>query len=146
MSTIQPTTNPATFATNAATATGAASPPAAPQPGGTLDQNAFLKLMMVQMKNQDPLNPSDPTQYLSELAQFTTLEQETNIATSSSTAATAQTSAAALALLGHTVSYTDANGNAVSGAVQKVGFTSTGPTLTVGGITGIDPASVYEVS
>ena len=33
-----------------------------------LDKNTFLKLMMVQMQNQDPLNPSDPTQYMGELA------------------------------------------------------------------------------
>ena len=34
--------------------------------------------MMDQLKNQDPLNPSDPTQYLSELASFSSLEQETH--------------------------------------------------------------------
>ena len=32
-------------------------------PSTKLDQNTFLKLMMVQLQNQDPLNPSDPTQY-----------------------------------------------------------------------------------
>jgi flagellar basal-body rod modification protein FlgD len=111
-----------------------------------LDKNTFLKLMMVQMQNQDPLNPSDPTSYIGELAQLTTLEQTTNMAQSASQTAAEQHTAAALALLGHQVSYTDSNGNSVTGTVQKVGFTNSGPTLTIDGQTGIDPSKVDEVS
>ena len=102
--------------------------------------------MMTQMKNQDPLNPSDPSQYLSELAQLTSVEQETNIATSVSQTQTAQTDTTALSLLGHTVSYLDGNGNPQTGLVQKVDFDSSGPSLTVAGTTGISPAQVTEVS
>jgi len=36
----------------------------------TLDQNAFLKLMIAQLKNQDPTKPQDPTEFMSQLAQF----------------------------------------------------------------------------
>ncbi len=46
-------------------------------PSSNLGENDFLKLMMDQLQNQDPLSPSDPTQYLSELAGFSSLEQET---------------------------------------------------------------------
>ena len=49
-------------------------------------------------------------------------------------------------MLGHTVTYTDPKGNTVTGAVDKVEFTSSGPMLTVAGIAGIDPTSVNEVS
>jgi flagellar basal-body rod modification protein FlgD len=111
-----------------------------------LDKNAFLKLMMTQLQNQDPLNPSDPSQYLGQLAQMTTVEQETNIANSTAQAAAAQADNTSLALLGHTVTYTDAGGNSVSGVVQKVSFSGNGPTLTVAGVAGIDPSSVNEVS
>jgi flagellar basal-body rod modification protein FlgD len=38
-----------------------------------LGQNEFLKLMLAQMKNQDPFKPNDPTQFLSQLAQFSTV-------------------------------------------------------------------------
>ena len=38
-------------------------------------EQMFLKLLVAQMKNQDPTNPSDPTQFVSELAQFSQLEQ-----------------------------------------------------------------------
>jgi flagellar basal-body rod modification protein FlgD len=111
-----------------------------------LDKNTFLKLMMVQMQNQDPLNPSDPTSYMGELAQLTTLEQTTNMAESASQTAAEQHTTAALALLGHKVTYTDSSGASVTGTVEKVEFTSSGPLLTIDGKSGIDPSKVDEVS
>ena len=109
-----------------------------------MGESDFLQLMMDQLQNQDPLDPSDPTQFLGELAQFTSLEQQTNIATTTASTATQQSNASALALLGHTVSYTDSNGDAQSGAVSKVDFGSSGPTLTISGISGISLGSVTE--
>lgn len=43
------------------------------------DQETFLKLLVAQMKNQDPLNPQDSVQYMTQLAQFSSLEQLTSI-------------------------------------------------------------------
>jgi len=40
-----------------------------------LDENAFLKLLVAQMKNQDPLQPMDNTDFVAQLAQFSNLEQ-----------------------------------------------------------------------
>jgi flagellar basal-body rod modification protein FlgD len=40
-------------------------------------ENVFLKLFIAQLENQDPSTPSDPTQFVTQLAQFTTLEQST---------------------------------------------------------------------
>ena len=112
-----------------------------------LDPNTFLKLMMVQLQNQDPLDPSqDPTQYLGELAQLTSVEQETNIAQSTAQSVQEQNTSAALALLGHTVTYTDSTGTTQTGTVTQVQITSSGPTLTIGSANGIDPSSVTEVS
>ena len=94
---------------------------------------------MAELKNQNPMSPnsSDPTQHVTELPSgHYSLEQQTNTAQS-----TAQTTASqatqALALLGHTVSYVDPAGNSGTGVVQKVDFTTSGPTLTVNGDTGI---------
>ena len=139
MSQINPTSG-------AGSTAGATSTLSGSQGSAMLDKDAFLKLMMVQLQHQDPLNPSDPTQYLSELASFTTLEQETNIATSTAQAAAEQHTVAAVALIGHTVTYTDSTGASVTGLVQSVQFTSIGPTLTVNGIAGIDPGTIDEVS
>ena len=44
-----------------------------------LDKDAFLKLMIAQLQNQDPLDPLDGTDYSAQLAQFSSLEQMQNI-------------------------------------------------------------------
>ncbi|MBN8047948.1 MAG: flagellar hook assembly protein FlgD [Paraclostridium dentum] len=44
-------------------------------PGEETNKDLFLKLLVAQMSNQDPLNPQDPTQYVTQLAQFSSLEQ-----------------------------------------------------------------------
>lgn len=44
-----------------------------------LDKDAFLKLMVTQMQYQDPLDPQDNSEYVAELAQFSALEQMTNV-------------------------------------------------------------------
>ena len=57
----------------------AASPNAAASasPSSLANENVFLQLLVAQLKNQDPDNPADGTQFVTQLAQFTTLEQDT---------------------------------------------------------------------
>lgn len=43
--------------------------------GGLANENTFLKLLVAQLKNQNPLNPQDGTQFVAQLAQFSGLEQ-----------------------------------------------------------------------
>jgi flagellar basal-body rod modification protein FlgD len=44
-------------------------------------KNMFLQLLVAQLQNQDPLNPADGTQFLTQLAQFQQLEQSMNMGT-----------------------------------------------------------------
>lgn len=44
-----------------------------------LGKDAFLQLLVAQLKNQDPLDPQDNSSYIAELAQFSSLEQMTNV-------------------------------------------------------------------
>ncbi len=46
---------------------------------GTVDKNMFLQLLVAQLQNQDPLNPSDGTQFVAQLAQFQQLEETLNM-------------------------------------------------------------------
>lgn len=73
----------------------------------SLDKNAFLKLLVAQMKYQDPLNPSTDTQFVQQLATFSQLEQMQNL---NATAANNQ----AFGLVGMEVevSTTDSSGKA----------------------------------
>jgi flagellar basal-body rod modification protein FlgD len=48
-------------------------------PGGKLGKDEFLKMLIAQMKNQDPMNPMNGDQMAAQLAQFSSLEQLTNI-------------------------------------------------------------------
>lgn len=44
----------------------------------TVDKNMFLQLLVAQLKNQDPLSPTDSMQFVQQLAQFQQLEQSVN--------------------------------------------------------------------
>lgn len=70
-------------ATGAAQATATAGEPAQ-QSKGSADQtlaskDTFLQLLVAQMRNQDPLQPTDSVQFLSQLAQFSNLEQSVQL-------------------------------------------------------------------
>jgi flagellar basal-body rod modification protein FlgD len=70
-----------------ALASNSSTAPAPPPPAGatvldpTVNKQTFLKLLVTQIKNQNPLNPSDSTQFLAQLAQFSELEQMINVNT-----------------------------------------------------------------
>ncbi len=48
----------------------------APPADGLASESTFLKLLVTQLKNQDPQNPQDGTQFVAQLAQFSGLEQQ----------------------------------------------------------------------
>ena len=62
--------------------------------GVSANEGTFLTLLVAQLKNQDPLSPTDSTQFVGELAQFSSLEQLTNINTNVGTLVTDVTPAA----------------------------------------------------
>jgi flagellar basal-body rod modification protein FlgD len=128
--------------TTDATARAASSPsqsePAVSNPNGTLGQNDFLKLMIAQLQAQDPLNPGNTNEFVSELAQMTQVEQTTNLANASELSGAVQ-------LIGRTVNYASQSGQGGTGKVTSVQSSSAGTTVTVEGVSGISLAAITEV-
>jgi flagellar basal-body rod modification protein FlgD len=143
------TTNPigsATSGTSAATAAAASSSASI----GGLTMNDFLTLMTAQLKNQDPLNPTDSNQFLSQLSQLSTVEGISQLNTSVNTLSNSTLSSQALtsaSLVGHGIlaaagSSYYTSGQAISGAVQV----PTGATSVVLSITNAGGALVDQLS
>jgi flagellar basal-body rod modification protein FlgD len=134
-------TNPIAQAASAPNSLGSPGATNGPEnPNGALGQNDFLKLMIAQLQAQNPLEPSNGNEYVTELAQFTQLEQTTNLASAGELSSAVQ-------LIGHTVSYSDpTTGATATGIVQSVQSTTAGPTVTVEGVPGIKLTSITEVN
>jgi len=80
-----------------------------------VNENMFLQLLVAQMKYQDPMNPVDSTQFLTQTAQFTELETLQKIETEQSAQQSASLMLAASSMVGRQVSYSLAlNGNAAT--------------------------------
>jgi flagellar basal-body rod modification protein FlgD len=137
---IDPTT--ATTTTSATTATSATTKKAT---DNILGKDDFLKLMVAQMKNQDPMNPSDDKDNIAQMAQFSSLEQITNLANATQELADRVTTTQMLGLIGHSVSYVGDDGATATGTVQSVQVAGGSTKLTIDGKAGIDPSVVAEV-
>ncbi len=115
-------------------------------PSSSLDKNGFLKMLTEQMRNQDPTSGQDPNQYFQTISQMTSVEQLTNLATSTTAALSRQKDANATQLIGKTVTYPGTDGLPVTGLVESVQLSAkTGPSLTVAGVAGINPDLVNNV-
>jgi flagellar basal-body rod modification protein FlgD len=132
MTTISPTTS----ATTSSSATQALS--------SQIGKDTFLKLLAAQLKNQNPLNPTDDQQFLAQMAQMSEVEQVTNLAQGQQEATRSQQMTEAVGLIGHTVSWLDANGTQ-SAVVASVQAGVDGPTITAGDQAGLRPADLTEV-
>jgi flagellar basal-body rod modification protein FlgD len=88
--------------------------------------------MVAQLKNQDPMNPTDSSQFLAQTAQFTSLEKLDAVAQQTAQALSAQMAFGASGLVGRSVTYTGADDTERTGVVDSVRFTPNGPVLGIG--------------
>ena len=122
--------------TDPLTTTGASSlysTTASTAPKQSLDSEAFLQLLVAQLRAQDPSSPMDTNQMMSQTTQLAQMEQLTTMSGLSQESFALQMRMAAAGYIGNTVNYTDANGAAQSGVATAVSFAGSVPMVTVGG-------------
>ncbi|MEM7285190.1 MAG: flagellar hook capping FlgD N-terminal domain-containing protein [Actinomycetota bacterium] len=99
-----------------------------------LDKDAFLQLLVAQMKYQNPLSPVDSNEYLAQAAQYASVEQLENMAQSQSELRSMQMVSIATDLVGKEVTAIDPlTGGEVTGVVEAVRFGAE-PILVVNGV------------
>lgn len=96
----------------------------------TLGKNDFLKLLMVQLTHQDPTKPMSDTQFIAQMAQFSALEQMTNVANGFKQLNDILAGGQALSLLGRKVEVASQN-QTIQGVVDAVSTQGT-PQVKVG--------------
>lgn len=96
------------------------------------NKDTFLKLLVAQLRFQNPLSPSDGTEYIAQTAQFTMVEQLQEIAKSSAEAALASASQTATSMVGKEVTYM-IDGVEKTGTVTAARLDRSGPTVVVAG-------------
>ena len=120
-----------------ATAVGTAQ--AGAQPKNEMGKDDFLKLLVGQLRHQDPMNPMEDKDFMGQMAQFSQLEQITNVASSLK-------DQRSFALIGREVTYNNKEtGELKTGMVEKVSIQAGKSTLTIAGVAGIEPDTVTEV-
>ena len=98
--------------------------------GDQLGGDAFLKLLVAEMKYQDPSKPMDSAQMMAQTATLTQTQALQTIADQNKQTLALQRSLTAGALVGHQVSYTATDGSTQSGVISAVQISSVDNTTT----------------
>ena len=135
--------------TNATTATTqtASAPPVNNAPSAQLGKDSFLKLLVAQLQHQDPSSPMDSSAFMGQLAQFSSVEQMTNVATAMDKLSASSAVTQSVGLLGHELVFARADGSAGHGVADGVALLNGNVTIDVAGesvaladITAVAPA------
>lgn len=113
----------------------------------TLSQEQFLKVLLAQLKFQDPLKPMDNQQFLAQMAQFSALAQTAQLNSRIDSLLAIQSATQSIGLIGKTVEVNLSSGTRV-GTVSSLTFSNGQPSLTVnaGGGELLTGVSLSEIS
>ena len=128
---------------NAGTATSAGNPSA------KIGIEDFLRILTTQLNYQDPLKPMDNTEFVAQLAQFTSLQENQQTNEKLDNLLSIQSASQSVGLIGRTVDV-NASGSTQTGQVSALDFSSGTPQLTItvtGGqaLTGVSLASISNI-
>jgi flagellar basal-body rod modification protein FlgD len=105
-------------------------------PNSGINEQDFIQLFVSELQFQDPMQPLDNSQFLTQLAQFVGIEQQSEEVTGINNLATLDSSDQTLALLSHTVQVSNADGSTTTGQVSGIQYSTNGVELTVKPSTG----------
>jgi len=114
-------------------------------PNAILGKDDFLKLLVTQLQHQDPMNPMDDKDFMGQMAQFSSLEQITNLVTATQAQSFSTQMSQAVGLIGHNVSWVAADGTNGTGTASKVSISDGAIQITVGD-SQITPDEIVQVS
>jgi flagellar basal-body rod modification protein FlgD len=95
-------------------------------------KDTFLKLLVAQLRYQNPMQPQDGSQFLAQTAQFTMVEKLTTLEEETKSQVASNQVIAASTMIGHEIMYRDTAGADKTGVVTSVKLTADGPQLRVG--------------
>ena len=109
-----------------------------------LGKDAFLNLLVAQLKYQDPTSPTDSSQFMAQTAQFTMVEKMEELAKSTTAMVNAQNLASATSLVGRQITWTEGSASK-TGVVTAVTMNNGTAQLSVGDLT-VDLSAVTKVA
>lgn len=134
-----------TAAVQGLTGGGSGAPAQQAGPANGLGKDEFLKLLVGQLRNQNPMNPLGDQEFIAQMAAFSTLEQVSNLAATTKRLEDSTNVGQTIGLVGREVTYMKEDGTTATGTVERAAFADGGVTLTVGGVGGISPGMVTEI-
>lgn len=94
--------------------------------GDVFSSDGFLSLLAAQIKNQNPLEPMKDTEFIAQMAQFSQLEQTTNLARDIRGLTMGQQLSQGAALIGRSVTYENQDGTTATGVVERLSVSADG--------------------
>lgn len=116
----------------------------------SLGKDEFLKILMTQLQNQDPLNPMEDKEFIAQMAQFSTLEQTTNMASMLEKFINLQSQGDSIIkyseMIGKQIEWNDSNNETGNGIVKSVKKSDSGFELELEDGSYISVDSIIKVS
>ena len=116
----------------------------APADRTKMDKDTFLKLLVAQLKYQDPMNPAEGTEFMAQTAQMTVVEKLDELTKTNTELLSANRALSASSLIGRSIVYSDGAGEPKTATVTGVRLEASGPVL-LAGTTSVALGAVKEV-
>ena len=95
-------------------------------------KDTFMKLLVAQLRYQDPTNPTEGAEFIAQTAQFSVVEKLEEMVATNANLLAASLDTTAASMVGRSITYKNAEGTEATGVVTAARFSPTGPVLRVG--------------